>query len=122
MNSLAMHTNSQIVTIKGKEYRMDFDPQALSIAEQIYLTRFEREVNVGVIIAELFSAKLAAVMAFAYGAMRSAGEKISWEQFSKELFTFGDYDPVFDATLSGIEALMPDVDDKNETGETDPKN
>lgn len=124
-NSLTMKTNSEIVEIGGQAYRMDFDPQALSHAEQVYLRHFDRAVNAGEIITELYGAQLSAVMAFAYGAMRSAGNDITWQRFAKDIFTLDDCEAVFEATTRAIRAMSPEptAEDIDAAGAgDDPKN
>lgn len=94
-NSLDIKTNNRMITIGGKTYRMDFDMQALSQAEQVYQSQFGRSVNVSEIIAELAQVKMSAVMALAYGALVSAGNVIAWKTFAKDIFTFEHFDEVF---------------------------
>lgn len=123
MNSLTMHTNKKIVTIGEETYTMDFDMQALSIAEQVYATRYFRpEINVAQIIKELYDVKISACMAFAYGAILSAGQAVPWEKFSKEIFTYEHFDAIFAEVQEAIEALFKTDDAIIPEGDHDTKN
>ncbi len=104
--SLSMRTNSRAIKIGDCTYKLDFDMQALSQAEQVYATRFGRDVNVATIVEDLFQVKMSAVMAFAYGALLSAGEKVSWNVFSKEIFTYEHFDEVFNEVSAAIKSLF----------------
>jgi hypothetical protein len=106
MTSLELKTNNRIVEINGETYRLDFDMQALSFAEQLYLEHYGRDVNVTEIIRELYAMKMSALAVFIYGAMRSAGEKVTWEQFSKRIFTYTNFYALFEVALDAIEALL----------------
>lgn len=100
----------------GKEYRMDFDMGALANAECAYEQHFGKAVSVNAIIADLVQAKAHAMMAFAYGAMLSAGEKITWEHFCKSVYTFENYQKLADVVSEGLTAMMR-TDDEPEEGE-----
>lgn len=106
MNSLELRTNNRTVEIGGITYKLDFDMQALSFAEQLYLDYYGRDVNVSEIIRELFGMKASALSAFIFGAMRSAGEKVTWEEFSKRIFTYGNFDVMMDVATDAIGALL----------------
>ena len=119
-NSLELRTNSAVVEIGGTAYQLDFDPQALSFAEQVYEDEYDKDVNAAVIIQEVFSAKMSAVSAIIYGALRSAGNKILWKAFTKTIFTYDHFDTLLDAAMRGIDSMMPRSTAPVE--EADPKN
>ena len=120
MNSLTMKTNARIIKIDGRSYRMDFDMEALSQAEQVYFTHYGRNVNISEIIKELTEVKMSAVMALAYGALISAGNNIEWRTFSKEIFNFTNFENVFDVVEEAVRAMFenPTAD----SGSADSKN
>lgn len=100
---------AQSIAVKlenGETYRMDFDMAALANAEGIFEDKFGKSVGVDAIIADLVQAKARAMMAFAYGAMLSAGEKISWEDFSKSVYTFENYNVLADAVTTALLRMM----------------
>ncbi len=119
-NSLELRTNSAVVEIGGKAYQLDFDPQALSFAEQVYEEEYGSDVNAAVIIQEVFAAKMRAVSAIIYGALRSAGNKILWNVFTKTIFTYDHFEALLDAAMRGIDSMMPKSTVPAE--DTDPKN
>lgn len=121
MNSLELKTNSRYIKIGGKTYQMDFDMEALSRAEQTYLLQYGRDVNVRDIIRELIQVKNSAVMVMAYSALTSAGNKLTWKEFSKEIFTYDNFDTVFDEVISAVSEMMASPD-KNAVPEGDGKN
>lgn len=100
----------------GKAYRMDFDMGALANAECVYEQRFGKAVGVNVIIGDLVQAKAHAMMAFAYGAMLSAGEKITWERFCKSVYTFENYQKLTEVVSDAMVQMMRS-DDEPEEGE-----
>ena len=100
---------AQSIAVKledGKTYRMDFDMAALANAEGIFEDKFGKSVGVDAIIADLVQAKARAMMAFAYGAMLSAGEKITWEDFAKSVYTFENYNALADAVTTALLRMM----------------
>lgn len=100
---------AQSIAVKlenGETYRMDFDMAALANAEGIFEDKFGKSVGVDAIIADLVQAKARAMMAFAYGAMLSAGEKITWEDFSKSVYTFENYNVLADAVTTALLRMM----------------
>ena len=100
----------------GKTYKMDFDMGALANAECVYEQRFGKAVGVNVIIGDLVQAKAHAMMAFAYGAMLSAGEAITWERFCKSVYTFENYQKLTDIVSEAMVQMMR-TDDEPEEGE-----
>lgn len=121
-NSLDMRVNERVLELNEKAYKLDFDMQAFSYAEQVYREQFDRDVNVAVIIRELFDVKMSAVMAFCYGAMRSGGEAVTWQDFSKHIFTYSNFDTVFDVVAGAIEELFAsDGEDAEGEGPEDAK-
>lgn len=121
-NSMNVHANSRVLQIGEKTYKMDFDMQALSLAEQIYTSEFNRDVNVAQIVTDLFEVKMTACMAFAYSALISAGEVITWREFSKKIFTFENFENVFGVVSDAIKALFRVTGAKEDTPEGDAKN
>lgn len=119
MNSLEMKTNNRVLEIGGRTLRLDFDHQALCYAEQTYATQYGRDVNVAEIIRELYGMKSSALSAFVYGALRSAGEKVSWEEFSKKVFTYAHFDAVMDVALEAIQALFAPGEGDPAEGDTE---
>lgn len=120
MNSLELKTNARVIKINGRSYRMDFDMEALSQAEQVYFTHYGRNVNISEIIKELSEVKMSAVMALAYGALISAGNTIEWRTFSKEIFNFTNFDKVFDVVEEAVRAMFESPADGS--GSADSKN
>ena len=115
-NSLDMRVNQRVLELNGKAYKLDFDMQAFSYAEQVYKAQFDRDVNVAEIIRDLFDVKISAVMAFCYGAMRSGGAAITWQEFSKHIFTYSNFDTVFDVVAGAIEELFASDGEDAEAG------
>ena len=107
INDRGMMARNAIVKLQdGKSYRMDFDMGALANAEGIYESKFGKIVGVDVIIGELVSGMARATMAFAYAALISAGEKLTWEEFGKNIYTFENYNVLMDAVTEGLAAMM----------------
>ncbi|NLI22285.1 MAG: hypothetical protein GX418_12175 [Clostridiales bacterium] len=125
-NSLDIRVNQRVLKLKDKTYLLDFDMQALSLAENVYKTQFGSDINVSEIVLELFKVKMTALMAFTYGAIRSAGTKMTWDEFSKTVFTYDNFNDVFAVVSEAITELfsMGDDDDDKETppAEDDEKN
>ncbi len=101
----------------GKAYKMDFDMGALANAECIYEQRFGKSASVNEIIGDLVQAKAHAMMAFVYGAMLSAGEKITWEQFCKSVYTFDNYRNLTETVSEAMVQMMRSGDEPEEGGE-----
>lgn len=107
INDRGMMARNTIIKLQdGKSYRMDFDMGALANAEGIYESKFGKIVGVDVIIGELVSGMARATMAFAYAALISAGEKLTWEEFGKNIYTFENYNVLMDAVTEGLAAMM----------------
>lgn len=104
--SLAMHVSPRMVEIGENTYRMDFDMQALSVAERVYKEKYHVRSNVGHVLAELSQGSLAALMAITYGAIVSGGEKMTWETFSKEVFTWEYFDALYDQVSTAVCEMM----------------
>lgn len=121
MTSLDLHGVQKTITLNGKTYKMDFDMQAFSFAEMVYKTEYGLEADVATVISDLFEAKLTPVMAFSYGAIRSAGEAVTWKKFSKEIFTYENYDEVMSVVVEAITEMF-DSGDKADPSEVDLKN
>lgn len=109
-------TNIVVELQDGKVYKMDFDMGALANAECIYEKHFGKAVGVNAIIGDLVQAKAHAMMAFAYGAMLSAGEKITWERFCKSVYTFENYQKLTDVVSEAMVAMMRTDEDPEEDG------
>ena len=105
MEQIAIETGGKqtvrYIDLSGHRYALDFDYLAFSYAETAYEKEFGVAVNVSEIIEDLLRSRARAVMAFAWGAMRSAGENITFREFAKLL---KDY-----SVLSGITALVTDA-------------
>lgn len=107
VNEKGMMAQSSVITLQdGKSYRMTFDMATLANAEGIYESRFGKTVGVDVIIGEMVSGMARSVMAFAYAALMSAGEKLTWEQFGKNVYTFENYQSLTDMITEGLAAMM----------------
>lgn len=106
----------------GAKYRMDFDMGALANAECVYEQHFSKAVGVDVIIRDLVSGKAHAVMAFAYGAMMSAEEKVTWKQFCESVFTFANYQKLTDTVSEALMGMMRIDEDDAPEAEEDEKN
>lgn len=101
----------------GAKYRMDFDMGALANAECVYEQHFGKAVGVDAIIRDLVGGKAHAVMAFAYGAMMSADEKITWKQFCEGVFTFANYQRLVDTVSEALMCMMRSDGDEPEEGD-----
>lgn len=100
---------AQSIAIKlsdGKICKMDFDMGALANAECIYEKHFGKAVGVNAMIADLVQGKAHAVMAFAYGAIQSADQTITWQDFCKSVFTFENYQKLTDTVADAIATMM----------------
>lgn len=117
--SASIRTTSAVIKINGTHYKMDFDLMALSVAEQVYSRQYGGTANTYLILAEIMQVQTSAIMALAYGAMISAGEKITWDEFAKGLFTFDNYDAISEAVADNVAAMLGDGD---EGAEGDEKN
>ena len=122
INDRGMMARNTIIKLQdGKSYRMDFDMGALANAEGIYESKFGKIVGVDVIIGELVSGMARATMAFAYAALISAGEKLTWEEFGKNIYTFENYNVLMDAVTEGLAAMMRsdgDTEDDSKNGDS----
>lgn len=106
-----------LLDINGKVYRMDFDMMALAKAEQICEQRFYEQLDTMQILAGLVQNKTRAIMALAYGALTSAGEKITWEHFTKEMFTFDNFESIAGAVADGVAAMFDSGEEDAEASE-----
>lgn len=119
---LANKAQNVVVELQdGAKYRMDFDMGALANAECVYEQHFSKAVGVDAIIRDLVSGKAHAVMAFAYGAMMSAEEKVTWKQFCESVFTFENYQKLMDVVSEALMGMMRSDSDEPEA-EDDEKN
>lgn len=105
----------------GKSYGMTFDLMALAEAEQAYKRQYGEQINVYGIISELTGGSLSALMAAAYGAMRSAGEKMSWDTFARHILPACDMDWWTETVSGGLVALFGSAAD-DDAAEGDAKN
>ena len=112
--SLAIRATSTVLEINGRTYKMDFDMAALAGAERVYRQRFGQQSDTFQIISELFEAQTSAIMALAYGALTSAGEKLAWEHFSKDMFTFENYDAIANAVADAVGEMFGEAEDAEE--------
>lgn len=112
---LGMQARSAVITLQdGSTRRMDFDLGALAQAEGVYEDRYGRVVGIDIIIGELVQGRARALMALTYGAMLSAGEKLTWEQFSKSVYTFENYANLSNVVSDAVLAMMRSGDDEDE--------
>lgn len=108
-----------MLELDGKTYKMDFDMMALAKAEQVCEQRFFEQLDTMQILAGLVQNKTRAIMALAYGALTSAGEKVTWERFAKEMFTFDNFEAIASAVADGVAAMFdadeedPEASEKN---------
>lgn len=110
-------TQSAIVTLQdGKNYKADFDMGALANAEMAYERYFGKKMGVNDIITELVGSGTRAMMSFMYGAMISAGEKITWEYFSKSMYTFANVQKLIGVAADGLTEMMR-TDEEPEGGD-----
>lgn len=117
-----MQARSAVIRLQdGTVCRMDFDLGALAQAEGVYEDRFGRIAGIHEIIGELIQGRARALMAVTYGAMLSAGEKLTWEEFGKKIYTFENYDRLSEMITDEIAAMMRGGDDEDEE-EGDSKN
>ena len=116
----ARTTQSAMVTLQdGTVYKADFDMGALANAEMAYERYFGKKMGVNDIVMELVESGTRATMAFMYGAMISAGEKITWEYFCKSMYTFKNVQKLIGIAADGLTEMMH-MDDEPE--ESDQKN
>ena len=101
----------------GRKVRMDFDMGALAYTEGVFEDRFGKPVGVDAIIGDLVQGKSRAMMAFAYGAMMSAGEKLTWEDFCKSVWTFANYKRLSDAVIGALVRMVHADDDAEGSAE-----
>lgn len=101
----------------SKKYKMDFDMGALANAECVYDQHFGKAVGVDAIIRDLIHGKACAVMAFAYGAMISAEEKVTWKQFCESVFTFANYQKLTDVVSDALTEMMKTDEETPEEGD-----
>ena len=106
MVNAAMTQNTVAVLQDGSKRKMDFDMGAMAQAEMIYEDKFGKSVGVDAIIEELIMGKARAMMAFAYGAMVSAGEKLTWAEFCKSVWTFENYEQLHAVVLQAVLRMM----------------
>lgn len=85
---MGLKAQTKVLTLNGRNYRMTFDMAALAYAENVYEDYFHKPTNVSEIIADLVLGKQRAVMAIGYAAMQSAGENVTFEEFTKEVYNF----------------------------------
>lgn len=93
---------SRVISIGGKPYKIECNMRTLARAEQIYATKFERDINATLIIGELLNGKSSALMAVAYAALTEGGTVVTWDVFGKEMFGSKDFDLLFDEFSSAI--------------------
>ena len=121
MTSLELRSNSQVITIGDKAYKLDFDMLTMSHAEAVYASQFGMNANVQIILADLFTQKSTAVMALAYGALCSAGYKIAWNTFSKNMYTWQTLEDWNVVVAQGVADMMPDPAENEDNGEDSEK-
>lgn len=120
MNSLDMHVMPREIQLKNKSYQVIFDMNAFSHAEQAYAVEYGRMVNCGVIITEMMDGAISALTALAYGALRSGGAKFSYAQFVQEIFTYDQFNQVYDVVSAALlEAMGVDATAESKSEETE---
>lgn len=120
---LGMQARSAVITLQdGSTRRMDFDLGALAQAEGVYEDRYGRAVSIDIIIGELVQGRARALMALTYGAMLSAGEKLTWEQFAKSVYTFANYASLSNVVSDAVLVMMRSGDDEDEDSGDGSKN
>ena len=113
----AIQTSHAVLDLNGKIYKMDFDLGALAGAERVYKQRFGQPSDTYQIISEIFEVQTSAIMALAYGALLSAGEKLSWEHYSKDIFTFENFDTIANAVADAVGEMFGEPGDSDEDDE-----
>lgn len=113
----SIKTSHTMLDLNGKTYQMDFDLGALAGAERVYKQRFGQPCDTYQIISEIFEVQTSAIMALAYGAMISGGEKLSWENFSKNIFTFENFDAIANAVADAVGEMFGEPGDGDEDDE-----
>lgn len=115
IKELGMQARSAVIELQdGTKCRMDFDLGALAHAEGVYEDHFGRIAGIHEIIGELVQGRARALMAITYGAMLSAGEKITWDDFGKKIYTFENYDRLSEVISTEIAAMMRGSDDDDD--------
>ena len=94
------------VDIGGKPRNLDFDHMMMAAAEQTYESVGGIVLGANGIISRAVAGQVSAIMALAYGALKSAGEKISWQLFAKEIFPKMDEDWWTDTVSDGLLAMF----------------
>ena len=94
------------VDIGGKARNMDFDHLMMATAETAYERIGGAAVNAGGIISRAVAGQIGAIMALGYAALYSAGEKISFQTFAKEIFPSMDMDWWTETVSDGLLALL----------------
>lgn len=118
--ALDMRSHPYALEIGGKTYPLDFDMQALAYAEQTYIKEYDRQVNGAEILAEIYLGNMSALMTMTYGAIRSAGTPMTWQQFTKEIFTYeqyGEIQPIIEDAVTDMFANRIGVADEEPGGE-----
>ncbi len=101
--------------IGGKPRNMDFDHMMMAAAEQAYEGIGGAVVSANAIISRAVAGQVGAIMALAYGALKSAGEKISWQLFAKEIFPKMDEDWWTETVSDGLLAMFGSTEENTET-------
>lgn len=120
MDNAAIRAASVILNLDGRAFKMDFDLMALSVAEMVYRQHYEQQIDTFGVIQQIFAVQTSAIMAMAYGAMVSAGEKIAWEDFAKRIFSFANFDAIANTVADGVGLMFADPNE--DADEDDPKN
>lgn len=121
MTSLDLKSNSQHIEIGGKTYRLDFDMLTMSHAEAVYARQFGMTANVQSIMADMFAQKSTAIMALAYGALTSAGNRMAWDTFAKGLYNWQTLEKWNTVVVQGVADMMPDPAEDENNGDDDPE-
>lgn len=105
--------------IGGKSRNLDFDHMMLASAEQAYEGIGGLAVSANGIISRAVAGQVSAIMALAYGALKSAGEKISWQLFAKEIFPKMDEDWWTETVSDGLLAMFGTTEGNAETDKSE---
>lgn len=120
-SSIHMQATPHEVTLGKKTYPLLFDMAAFAAAEQVYCTEYQRTVNCGQIITEMLEGLTSALMALAYGALRSGGLQTTYRDFAQKVMVYGQYDALCDTVERALIQAMG-VDQAQGSADGDEKN
>lgn len=100
----------QTVELDGKDYVCRFDMLAFSYAEQAYEQAFDESKNFAELIDMMTRSRLGALMCLFYGAIRSAGTRMPWDDFAAA-FRLTSVPAVRERLAEMISDALPDAED-----------